>query len=83
MQVPDRTTRLTNFGVFWVFVTDVGVLVGELGGWDRGCGLGWSALSWVVDGGWLARSEILRVAQNDKGDGEGFSGRFSLVMYPE
>ena len=35
---------------------------------DRGCWGNVSALSWVVFGGWLARSEILRVAQNDKGD---------------
>ena len=34
-------------------------------------GLSGSALSWVVVGGWLARGEILRVAQNDKGDGGG------------
>ena len=28
-----------------------------------------SALSWVVFVGWFVRSEILRVAQNDKGGG--------------
>ncbi len=34
--------------------------------WRRGYGLSWSALRWVMFGGWLASSKILRVAQNDK-----------------
>jgi hypothetical protein len=41
-------------------------MVAPTGLLDRGCGLGWSALSWVVVGGWWARGGILRVAQNDK-----------------
>ena len=38
---------------------------------DRGCWGSGSALRWVVVGGWLVRGGILRVAQNDKGDGGG------------
>ena len=50
--------------VLWVLVVWSGA------GW---CCICWSALIWVVVGGWLARSEILRVAQNDKTIGEALS----------
>jgi hypothetical protein len=35
----------------------------------------------VVDGGWYARSEILRVAQNDKGDGKGLESSIEKVVF--
>ena len=43
----------------------------------------WSALRWVVFAGWFARGEILRVAQNDKGDRGGFPASFLLAKYSE
>jgi hypothetical protein len=65
---------LTNLGFFcWLEGIEWanGLLRRPYGAWDRGCGLGWSTLSWVVFAGWLARGGILRFAQNDKGDRSG------------
>jgi len=46
---------------------------------DRGYWGNGSALRWAVVAGWLARSEILRVAQNDKGNKGGFPARFLFL----
>ena len=51
-----------------------GLAFAPIGLWDRGCGLSWSALRWVVFACWFARGEILRVAQNDKGTGGNDNG---------
>jgi hypothetical protein len=48
----------------------------DLGSGPLGCG---SALRWMEFAGWSARSEILRVAQNDKGDRGDFPASFLLA----
>jgi hypothetical protein len=50
----------------------MGYCVAPTGLLDRGCWGNGSALSWFAFVSGFARSEILRVAQNDKGTGEAF-----------
>ena len=83
----DRVIFWGNFvreeepGIVFGWELEGGFALPSVGSWDHGWSGSGSALSWVVVASWLARSEILRVAQNDKEDGGGFPASFLLAKY--